>query len=119
MPEGRSYSIGWIIDRWNRVLETDETNNTAYNSDYQLTVRDANPADVDLFDGGDKAWQVDPLVGRAAGQVGQQPGARRQGIVAPAGVLRAQRGRAPQVVPFGGVAPGSLQGMQLSGWRGL
>jgi len=38
------YYVGWIIDAYNDVAESDETNNRAYKEDYQLTVLSGEPA---------------------------------------------------------------------------
>ena len=62
VPEG-TYYIGWIIDVKNDVPETNESNNTAYKTGYQLTV--AITDIVDLYDDGEAGRSFSPTTVQA------------------------------------------------------
>ena len=52
VPTGEYY-VGWIIDFYDDIAESDETNNIAYKEGYKLTIFETNPiGHVDLRDGG-------------------------------------------------------------------
>jgi hypothetical protein len=57
-PPPGTYYVGWIIDRYNAVDESDEDNNTAYVLSQQLTVMGAGAAD--LCDGGESYRSFSP-----------------------------------------------------------
>ena len=56
VPAG-DYYIGWIIDANGDVSETNESNNTAYKSGYQLTVQ-ASSSNIDLYYDGEASRSI-------------------------------------------------------------